>query len=426
VDIRRVLLHELKGHLEKPEITLLTGPRQSGKTTLLMSLREMLVRRGQPSIFLNLDLERDAAHFASQDQLLEKINLEFGGQKGFVFIDEIQRKENAGLFLKGIYDMRGPHKWIVSGSGSLELKGKIQESLAGRKRMFTLDTCTFLEYAAFQTQYRYGDRLYDWMETEPERARHLLEQYVNYGGYPRVVLEASDQEKRLLIDEIFSSYLEKDVAYLLNVDKTEAYGRLVRLLSIRVGTVVRYSELAARVGISVPTVKQYLWYLERTFIIDKVTPFARNREKEITKAPVYYFRDLGMRSYAAGETGAVTLGRSWGFCFQNFIYNLLTVRYRYFPTSIHFWRTKDKAEVDFVLVTGGDAIPIEVKTGINKVGTVSRSMRSFIRQYTPREAYVITPSAEGETEANGVLVRWISYFRLDRLMPWLHDVYGNP
>jgi len=91
--IKRKLYQEIKKHIEKPEITLIVGPRQAGKTTLMKLLEEELKRKGEPTLFLNLDLEYDKVHFRSQEALIQRIRLEFGEKKGFVFIDEIQRKE---------------------------------------------------------------------------------------------------------------------------------------------------------------------------------------------------------------------------------------------------------------------------------------------------------------------------------------------
>ena len=122
--IKRVLFPELKRHLDKPEITLIVGPRQAGKTTLMRQLQDELTANNQKSVFFSLDNDRDRPFFDAQDALLTKIDLEIGKEKGYVFIDEIQHKINAGLFLKGLYDRNLPYKFIVSGSGSVELKEK--------------------------------------------------------------------------------------------------------------------------------------------------------------------------------------------------------------------------------------------------------------------------------------------------------------
>lgn len=146
-------------HLTKKEISLIVGPRQAGKTTLLQLIQKRLQKENIPSLFLNLDVERHNEFFNSQDALLQKVSLELPSKNGVVFIDEIQRKENAGLFLKGIYDMNTGYKFVVSGSGSLELKESIHESLAGRKRLFELSPISFDELLNYRTEYRYENRL---------------------------------------------------------------------------------------------------------------------------------------------------------------------------------------------------------------------------------------------------------------------------
>ena len=141
--IKRTILNDIRQHLDQKEITLIVGPRQAGKTTLMTLLQDELDKSGRKTVFLNLDVETDKQFFTDQTRLAKKLELELGKNGGFVFIDEIQRKENAGLFLKGLYDMNLGYKFIVSGSGSVELKEKIHESLAGRKRIFELATVSF-------------------------------------------------------------------------------------------------------------------------------------------------------------------------------------------------------------------------------------------------------------------------------------------
>ena len=193
--IKRRLLSALAEHLNQPEITMLIGPRQSGKTTILRRLETELRKEGRKTLWLNLDFEDDFRCVSSQGALLQKIHLELGSGAGVVFIDEIQRKENAGLFLKGIYDQGLPWKFVVSGSGSIELKEKISESLVGRKRIFALSTGSFGEFADFRTDYRYTDRLRQFFCTEPVKTDQLFREYLMYGGYPRVILADTPSEK---------------------------------------------------------------------------------------------------------------------------------------------------------------------------------------------------------------------------------------
>ena len=250
--VKRKVLDKIRPHLEKPEITVITGPRQCGKTTIMKILETELTARGNKTLFMNLDVEEDMAHFSSQNNLLRKIELEIGSD-GYVFIDEIQRKENAGRFLKGIYDMDRPYKFIVSGSGSIELKEDLQESLAGRKRIFEVSTISFEEFVNYRTDYRYDDKLENFFEIEKAKTLSFLEEYLNFGGYPRVILEQEAKEKREIIREIYQSYIERDITYLLRLARPEEFSLLVRFLSLLAGKIVNFSSLSSEVGISIKT-----------------------------------------------------------------------------------------------------------------------------------------------------------------------------
>lgn len=403
--IKRALLARLKRHLSQKEISLIIGPRQSGKTTLMLLLKEYLEKTGQKTVFLNLDIEADNQFLTTQAKLIQKIQLEIGRQKGFVFIDEIQRKENAGLFLKGIYDMNLPYKFIVSGSGSLELKEKIHESLVGRKRIFKLSTLNFEEFVNFKTNYQYEKKLQDFFNLEKEKTGNLLEEYLNFGGYPRVVLAQTTQEKRATLEEIFQSYLEKDISYLLKVKKTEVFSQLTRLSSSQIGNLVNFSEISSTLGLSAKTVKNYLWYLEKTFILEKVAPFFRNIRKEISKSPIYYFCDLGLRNYSLGTPIN-------GFLFQNFVFNILKEKIGSGPGKIYFWRTKDRAEVDFIIDTTQGSFPIETKYSHLKEAKLTRSFKSFIKKYQPKKAFVVNLGLKTTFPFKKTKIHFILFYEL--------------
>jgi predicted AAA+ superfamily ATPase len=387
--IKRKLFQELVDHLPQKEISLITGPRQAGKTTLMEMLKAHLDNRGESTLFLNLDIEWDRPHVASQAALVRKIELEMGRKPGYVFIDEIQRKDDAGLFLKGLFDLKLPYKFIISGSGSLELKEKIHESLIGRKRSFELSTVTFEEFINHQTDYRYEENLADFLAIEKRIGLQLLSEYMQFGGYPRIILAAEQREKLLLIDEIYRSILEKDIAYLLKLDKPEVFSALVKILASQVGQLMNYTELASTLNVSFATVKNYLWYAQKIFLIELTTPYARNIRKEISKSPVPYFWDLGFRNFCLGLFRHLASPQEKGFAFENFVFLLLREKLRFKAASLHYWRTKDKAEVDFVIQAGRKLIPIEVKYKHLKHDKVPKPLRSFIDRYIPDQAYVI-------------------------------------
>jgi len=374
--IPRKLEKDVEAHLKRKEITLIVGPRQVGKTTLMKLIEKRLRDRGNRTVFLNLDIEEDRKHLTTQQNLIEKIRLEIGNEGGFIFIDEIQRKEEAGVFLKGLYDMNLPYKFIVSGSGSLELKGKIKESLIGRKKVFELEPVNFEEFLNYKTQNRYADKIKEFSTVEKNKAVMLLREYLNYGGYPRVVLSETHEEKLEVIREIFSSYIDRDISELIASSKIYAYSEMVRIIAL----------------------------------LRKINPFYRNRTKELIKTPIYYFVDLGLLNFASGKFGNLASPIEFSLPFQNLVFNLLrpvAVKKGY---QINFWRSKDGAEVDFVLRIGNRLLPFEVKFKDFKEPSVSRSLRSFIKRYNPEEAYIVSLSSFKPVRVESTRVRFVSIF----------------
>jgi predicted AAA+ superfamily ATPase len=133
-----------------------------------------------------------------------------------------------------------------------------------------------------------------------------------------------------------------------------------------------------------------LWYSEKTFVTASVSPFFRNKEKEITKAPQYYFYDHGLRNFLLDTWLVEERPEDFGFLFQQLVYHLLLKRYENSVASIHYWRTQNQAEVDFVVNLGRQLLPVEVKSGKRDRPKVQRSMHSFIQKYQPEEAWIIT------------------------------------
>ncbi len=407
--IKRYILQDLIEHLSKKEISLIVGPRQAGKTTLMNILQDYLNKKGEKTLFLSLDFEDDMPFFKTQSFLVQRLKLEFGNKKGYVFIDEIQRKENAGLFLKGLYDMNLPYKFIVSGSGSVDLREKIHESLIGRKRIFELNTLSLKEFLNFKTEYKYEGMLKDYFRIVPQAINFFIE-YINFGGYPRVILEETINEKNMIINEIFRSYMEKDISFLLKIERINVFSNLIKILSSQIGNSVNFNELATTLGASLQTIKNYIYYAEKTFVLRKITPFFRNVRKEISKSPVFYFNDLGLRNYAIGLFGKITETSQAGFLFQNLVYHLLIEKFDKTPATIHWWRTKDKAEVDFVIDLKDRIIPVEVKC--KEYAKIERSLKSFIAKYKPEEAWVVNPGFKETIKIDNTLVKFLPFWEI--------------
>ncbi len=396
--------------LKKKEIDILIGARQVGKTTLLQEILKDLSHANQQVLYFNLDIENDARYFDSQQKLLSRIQLEFGNNPAYIFIDEIQQKQDAGRFLKGLYDMNLPYKFLVTGSGSLELKEKVGEALTGRKQLINMDTVSFKEFVDYKCNYKYSNRLEAFFTLETEKTQSFLNEYLIYGGYPKIVTSKVISDKKDIMNEVFSSYLSKDISYLLGVRSTDKFVKMIKLLAVQSGGLLNYSQLASDTGVSVDTLKNYLWYAEQTFIISIIKPYFTNAKKELTKSPVVYFNDIGMLNFATGRLSQVE--NINGFVFQNFVFNLLRQRYESPTTPINHWRTKDKAEVDFIIQSEGEVIPVEVKYSDLKKVSVTRSFRSFLKKYQPKSAMIVNLNLKKNILIENTEVQFIPYWEL--------------
>lgn len=408
--IKRNILAHLMEHLASDQMTILIGPRQVGKTYLMQLMKKALDGQGKKTLWLNLDTEEDTVKMTSQETLLSHIALSVGREKAYIFIDEIQRKENVGIFLKGLFDMGLPYKFIISESGSLELKANISESMAGRKQMFSVDPVSLEEFINYRTNYVYEDRQIDFFELEQGKTQRLLSEYMVFGGYPRVVLAQTADEKQAQMQEIYRSYIDRDIRAFLHVDKTDEFTNLLKIMASQIGGIVQYTELQSTVGLDGKTVRRYLSYLEQTFILKKVTPYYKNTRSEVTKAPMYYFIDIGLRNWLLGLFGLPEIPPPLGgHVFENIVFHLLKERVKLRPTTIHFWRSRDQAEVDFVLSTGMEVIPIEVKYTRLTKPIIGRSLRSFIARYHPHHAYIVHLGERMEQAIDATLVHMIPF-----------------
>ena len=220
------------------------------------------------------------------------------------------------------------------------------------------------------------------------------------------------KEKLLLMNEIYESYLKKDIVYLLKLDRPDVFTTLIRLCAHSCGAVINYNTLATDAGLSVPTLKKYLWYAEQTYIIKMVSPFYKNKRKELKKSPTLYFTDLGLRNFALRQLGQDIASMNAGRLFQNLIYLILCDILKNTIYTIHYWRTSDSAEVDFVIQTGQKPLPLEVKYSHLKAPRITRSLRNFIQSYEPDIAYVVNLSYSDAIKIDRTEVRFVPYYAL--------------
>lgn len=414
--VERDIFQEVVDHLESSDVTVIIGPRQTGKTTLLNQLTNYLlnnknIRENQIKSF-NLDLISDLQTIGDQTNFIRFVKEELIRSKFiYAFIDEVQRLENPGQFLKGVFDLKLPLKLIVTGSSSLEIRSKIFESLTGRKRVFRLDPFSFHEYLKSRepSLLKLLDQNLISTTNQDKIMAHLYE-YLEFGGYPRVVQTIDKDEKIKILNEIYSSYLEKDIVNFLSIKNHLAFSKMVSLLADQVGNLVNLQEISNTLGMNLKTVEHYLFTLSNTFIIDLVRPYFTNPRSELTKMPKVFFIDNGIRNLALKYFVPFEKSPSKGQMLENFVnFNLN----KNLLNQVNYWRTKGKSEVDFVWRNlQGDVVPIEVKASEMNKATISRSFRSFIEKYKPKTAYVINLKLQDKLVVDKTQVQFILPYEL--------------
>ena len=170
--------------------------------------------------------------------------------------------------------------------------------------------------------------------------------------------------------------------------------RLIKALSLQIGSLVSYHELQQTTGFNYKNLVKYLEVLDKTYVCMPVSPFFTNKRKEIVKAPKIYFYDTGLRNYASGNFAPLSSRVDSGYLNENFIADELLKR----NVEFKYWRSKAKAEVDFV-IDAEEPIPLEVKSSLNS-NRLNKSFMSFIKRYNPKMGFILSMNYMGETEYN--------------------------
>jgi len=419
--VKRTILSDVIKHLENPEMTIIIGSRQTGKTTLLFQLKDFLFKKGysEDEIFIfNLDLLTDLELFTDQQKFIDFLKERIGKRKLFVFVDEAQRVKNAGVFFKGIYDLNLPVKFVLTGSSTLEIKAKIYESLTGRKRIFHLHPFSFQEYLSFKSRVLAKIILKEEISSYSQKqVSKYLFNFITWGGYPKAAIQTNIKEKQQILKEIYSSYIERDVINFLKITQPLSFTKLFNILAGQIGQLVNFHELSNTVGITYRTLEKYLSILENTFIIKLVPPFFENKRKELTKMPKIYFLDTGLRNFAVDSFKDFDTRLDKGALLENFIFSEII---KNVDLAVHFWRTKDKAEVDFVLCSrSGKIWPIEVKATALRNSKINRGLQNFIKQYHPENALLINLGFQGKAKFEGTEISFIQPHEILRILSQL-------
>ena len=343
-------------------IIVLTGSRQTGKTTII---RHCFPDYNYLSIEDPVLRNSFAALTASQWHVLYPNAI----------LDEVQKKPELIESIKSVYDQYDNTHYILSGSSQFLLMEKVKESLAGRCVIVETYPLTLPELASndwetqpsksFFIQYLSGctdtERLYPSFLLDPTFAikQNAYNHYLHYGGYPILTNDSlSDEERWEWLNMYVKTFLERDIRDLVSFRDLEPFVKLQRYLALFTGALINYSSIAKETGVSVPTIQRYIRYMEMSYQTVVLPAWQANPVKKLVKAPKAHFLDQGVLKAILQKKGGMT-GNEYESLIIAEIYK--QSKNHRLPITLYHFRTQDGREVDLLIETADYFIAIEIK-----------------------------------------------------------------
>jgi uncharacterized protein len=340
--INRYLQDIINPWLFRNKIIIIYGARQVGKTTMV---KELLKRFPGRSQYLNCETFSVKQSLESTDPKALKSII---GNTELLILDEAQRVHDIGLILKIIHDTYPEIQIIATGSSSFDLSNKVNEPLTGRALEFIL-----YPFSLDELRQAYPDH----------ELMNNPDQFIRFGLYPEIA-GRPDSEARFLLDNLTGKYLYKDIFEFEQLKKPQLIVRLLQMVALQIGSEVSTNELAVALQVNRATVNRYLDLLEKSFVIFRLQAFSRNIRNELTKKFKVYFYDLGIRNSLISNFNSPEIRKDYGSLWENFF---ITERFKFLQQSSlnpnrYFWRTHNKAEIDYIEESDGKLSAFECKT----------------------------------------------------------------
>jgi len=345
---KRQIKKELQSLAKDYYVVTVTGPRQSGKTTL--------VKAAFPKKpYVNLE------SLDSQELALSDPNAFFSQFPNGAIIDEIQRAPKLLSYIQVIVDQKKMMgQFILTGSHQFELHQAITQSLAGRTALLTLLPMSLLEL-------------------KKEKIQLSLDEQIFYGGYPRIYKDKLDPTK--LYRNYFKTYVERDLRQIIQVKNLSQFQRFVRICAGRIGQIIKYDNIANEVGITSNTVKEWISLLEASYIVFRLEPYYENFGKRIIKASKLYFVDTGLASYLLniGNVKQISRDPLRGHLVENLVV-LELMKHRLnqgLDPNLYYFRDAHGHEVDLIYKSGSSLSPIEIKAAQTFTSSFLKGLKFF-------------------------------------------------
>lgn len=370
----------LREYLKGYPVVAITGPRQSGKSTLLQHELPLWRQVSLEDLDLRAQAHEDPRGFLAR-------------HGSPLIIDEAQHAPQLFSYLQTVVDRQAtPGQYVLSGSQNLALSAPIAQSLAGRVGMLELLPFSSAELGA------------PWLKSVS------LSQALWSGCFPAV--HVRELQPSRYYGNYVATYLERDVRQMTQVHDLLLFQRFVRLCAGRIGQLVNFAALAADAGVSQPTANAWLSLLEAGYVVRRLAPYHVNFGKRLVKAPKLYFVDTGLAAWLLGIHSAETLDNHplRGSLFENWVV-MDAIKHRVHrgdTRPVYFWRDNIGTEVDLVLEDGTTLMGVEVKSGETLASDMARNLHTWQRHVAegqPRVALVY--GGEGGFERWGMpVVGW--------------------
>ena len=407
MQIERTIVAKIQKFMAAEKIIILKGARQVGKTTIMKYLKRQLDLQHKKTFYISADEDFDHSIFKTPQHFISVVESQLclNDELSYVFIDEFQYIQKAGIFLKVLYDQYASKiQFIVSGSSSLEIS-KNSEFLTGRKIEFQIFPISFQEYVAYKSPdlarqllslpYHY-DRWKILYDINQNNLEILFTQFTQFGSYPEILTTPTNEVKKVLLRELFSTYIQKDIIAFLRIENISAFNHLLKILCSEVSHMMNKNSLANALRISINTLNKYLYILEGTYVCAFLSPFHTNVRKEVSKMKKIFFNDNGLRNYLLNRF-PLHYDDIDGQDAENLAYAAL--RDHIYQEQLFYFRTLSKSEIDFIVDLGEHKLPIEIKFR-KKVTTIPIAMVNFKKNYHTNRFIVVTKNDFSESGEN--------------------------